>query len=179
MPLVASSSVSWIQLIDSGSEAISTMLKSRNRNGETHEIRSGTRDLVACPTGAFLGSLLHVAALIGGPAWIAAIGAPYWVVESAERGTWIAPVGGLTITALMWLCSTYAFSGAGFLRPVPLLRTGLFSIALVCLLRGILLLPIVLLLNPESIARIGTFEIVASLIWAVIGLFFALGLREV
>jgi len=134
--------------------------------------------LVLAGTSAFLGGLLHVLALIGGPVWIAAIGAPYRVVESAERGTWIAPVGGLTIAALMWLCSTYAFSGAEFFRRVPQLRTGLFSVTLVCLLRGIFLLPIVLLLHPDLTAHVDTFEIVASLIWTVIGIFFALGLRD-
>lgn len=135
--------------------------------------------LVFAGTGAFLGGLLHVVALIGGPVWIAAIGAPYWFVESAQQGTWIAPVGGLTITGLMWLCSAYAFSGAGWLRPVPLLRTGLSSIALVCLLRGIFLVPIVLLLHPELTVQIGTFEIVASPVWAAIGMFFAVGLRDI
>lgn len=135
--------------------------------------------LLIAGTCAFLGGLLHVVALIGGADWIAALGAPYWAVESARQGTWIAPVGGLTISALMWLCSAYAFSGAGWLRPLPLLRTGLFAVALVCLLRGIFLLPIVLLLHPELVARVGPFEIVASIIWTSIGLFFALGLRDV
>ncbi|QBB69499.1 hypothetical protein ELE36_03400 [Pseudolysobacter antarcticus] len=133
--------------------------------------------LMLAGCGGFLGGLLHVVALIGGPRWIAAIGAPPWVVQSAQRGTWIAPVGALVITVLMWLCSAYAFSGAGMLRRLPLLRTGLFSIALVCILRGIVLVPLVVYLHLELMAHIGSFEIIASMIWLIIGLFFAFGLH--
>jgi hypothetical protein len=135
--------------------------------------------LILAGTSAYFGGLLHVIALAGGPVWIAAIGAPWWVVDSARNGTWIAPVGGLIITTLMWLCAMYAFSGAGLLRPVPLLRTGLLFIALVCLSRGILLVPIILLLHPELIGRIGPFETIASLIWTAIGVFFAIGLKGI
>jgi len=45
------------------------------------------------------------------------------------------------------MCSTrtrlvrHAFSAAGHLRRLPLLRVGLGSIALVCLIRGLLLIP--------------------------------------
>jgi hypothetical protein len=135
--------------------------------------------LILAGTSAFSGGLLHVIALVGGPVGIAAIGAPEWAVDSARNGTWIAPVGGLTIATSMWLCAIYAFSGAGLLRPVPLLRTGLLFIALVCLARGILLVPVLLFRHPELIARIGTFEIVASLRWTAIGGFFAIGLKAI
>jgi hypothetical protein len=134
--------------------------------------------LMLAAAGAFLGGLLHLVALCGGPAWIASIGAPDYVVESARQGTWIAPVGALAITVLMWVCSAYALSGAGLLRPIPLLRTALGTIALLCLLRGMALIPF-LLMQPRLITRLGTFDIVASLIWFTIGACFALGLRTV
>lgn len=132
--------------------------------------------LVLAGTGAFFGGLLHIVALIGGPEWIAFFGAPASVVESARQGTWLAPAGSLVITALMWLCSVYAFSGAGWIARLPLLRTGLFAIALVCIARGVVLVPLVLM-RPKLLAHIGTFEIVAALIWLAIGIAYAMGLR--
>jgi hypothetical protein len=140
--------------------------------------RNGNVWLILAGTGAFLGGLLHVLALIGGPEWIAFLRAPEWAVESARQGTWIAPVGAMAITGLMWLCSTYAFSGAGRLRKLPLLRTALFSISFVCMVRGVILIPLVLM-YPALLARIGTFDIAASLIWLAIGVFFGLGLHGV
>lgn len=65
--------------------------------------------LVLAGMGAFLGGLLHIAALLGGSTWIAFFRAPKWIVESAQQGTWIAPVGSIVITGLMWLCSSMLF----------------------------------------------------------------------
>lgn len=125
---------------------------------------------------AFLGGLLHVIALIGGADWIYFFHAPPSVVESARLGTWLAPVSTLLITALMWLCSLYAFSAAGFVRRLPLLRTGLFVVAFICVVRGLIFFPLIMI-DRVWLSRLDTFEIVASVIWLAIGIFFALGLR--
>lgn len=127
---------------------------------------------------AFLGGLLHIIALIGGADWIHFFHAPPSVVESARLGTWLAPVSTLFITVLMWLCSLYAFSAAGYLRRLPLLCTGLFVVAFICIARGLIFFPLILI-NSAWLKRLDTFEIVASVIWLAIGIFFALGLRAV
>lgn len=129
-------------------------------------------------TSAFLGGLLHIIALLGGADWIHFFHAPPSVVESARQGTWLAPVSTLLITALMWLCSLYAFSAAGFVHRLPLLRTGLFVVAFICVVRGLIFFPLIMI-NPAWLKRLDTFEIVASVIWLAIGIFFALGLRAV
>ncbi|MBI3285481.1 MAG: hypothetical protein HYZ65_11635 [Burkholderiales bacterium] len=135
--------------------------------------------LLFAAAGAFLGGLLHVViALANRPEWIAFFRAPDWVVQSASQGTWLAPVSGLVIAGLMWLCSVYACSAAGLLPRLPRLplpRTGLFTTAAICLLRGVILLPL-LLWHPRLLQHIDTFEVAAALIWFAIGLCFALGL---
>lgn len=125
---------------------------------------------------AFLGGLLHIVALIAGPDWIAFFHAPAEIVASARQGTWLAPVSSLVITGLMWLCSFYAFSGAGLFPRAYLLRTGLGVIAAICILRGVIAIPL-LIWRPEIWNYLGWFELIASLIWLSIGLFYAVGLR--
>jgi hypothetical protein len=128
-------------------------------------------------TGAFLGGLLHVVAMVAGPDWIAFFQAPAVIVESARNGTWLAPVSGMVITGLMWLCSYYAFSGAGLFRKPYLLRAGLATIASVCILRGVIAIPLVIW-HPILWSHLGWFDLIASLIWLSIGIFYAFGLKQ-
>jgi hypothetical protein len=85
----------------------------------------------------FAGAILHVAALIGGPSWIAFVGAPREVVESASRGTWLAPVGAIGITALLLLL-------AAVFRTFPFLRSTLTFFALIFIARGLIIVPALL-----------------------------------
>lgn len=117
------------------------------------------------------GTMVHIAAIAGGPRWFEFFGAPPAVVASARAGTWLAPVGSLLIAGLMALCTAYALSALGRVRRLPLLRLGLFAIASVCLLRS-LALPLAALRWPQLI---NTFEQVAAAVWGLAGLGFALG----
>jgi hypothetical protein len=122
---------------------------------------------------AVLGALVHVAAILGGPAWYAWFDAPPFVVESARRGTWLAPVSAAAIAALMALCAAYAFSAAGAIRRLPLLRLMLGGMAAVCLLRALVVWPL-LATHPELR---NLFTVVASLVWGLAGAGFAVGCR--
>lgn len=121
---------------------------------------------------ALLGAAIHVAAIFGGPSWYAFFGAPPAIVESARAGTWVAPVGALVIAGLMAICASYAASALGLVPKLPLLRTGLASIAVVCLLRAFVLIPLAIK-HPELR---NTFEVAAAFIWGCAGLGFAVGL---
>ena len=123
--------------------------------------------------GAAFGALIHVAAILGGPAWYVFFRAPAAIVASAQAGTWLAPASALAIALAMGVSSAYAFSAAGFLPRLPLLRLCLATVALVCLLRGIALLP-VLILRPSLV---DTFAVVSSLVWFVVGVGFAMSFR--
>jgi hypothetical protein len=70
---------------------------------------------------------------------------------------------------MVW--ALYAFSGAGIIRRLPLLRTALILISAVYLLRAFSLLP-VLILQPELV---DTFALVSSLVVLAYGLAYSLG----
>jgi hypothetical protein len=122
---------------------------------------------------AIIGSLIHVAAIPAGPAWYAYFGAPAGVVASARDGTWPAPAGALVIALLMATCAWYACAALGTVRRPPLLRTGLATMAVICLVRALLLPPLAFT-HPELR---NTFEVVAAIVWGLAGLGFALGVR--
>ncbi len=138
---------------------------------------TGQRSLLVAGGAALAGGALHVAALVGGPRWIAALGAPAAIVQLAREGSWLVPAGGIGITLLMWLCAAYAFSGAGRWTRLPLLRSGLAGIALVCTARAMLVVPL-LAMRAHLPAHVVHFEIVAAFIWFAIGLAYLLGLAS-
>jgi hypothetical protein len=120
---------------------------------------------------AAVGAAIHLAAILGGPAWYAFFDAPPFIVASARAGTWLAPVGAAVIAGLMTLCAAYAASALGLVRRLPLLRLGLAAIAAMCLVRALLLIPAVVR-YPELL---NTFQLVASAVWGLAGLGFAVG----
>jgi hypothetical protein len=120
---------------------------------------------------AALGALIHIAAVRAGPSWYAFFGAPPAVVASARAGTWPAPAGAIVIGLLMAICAWYACAALGMVRRPPLLRTGLATMAAVCLPRALILAPLAVT-HPELR---NTFEVVAAIVWGLAGIGFALG----
>lgn len=136
---------------------------------------SPRRWLLAAGLGSTAGALLHVVVALSGRAdWVAFFRAPAIIVRSMRDGGWLGPLTGLAIGALMQIAGCYAFSGAGLLPRLPLLRPGLIVLAATCLLRG-LLVPLSLLVHPALITRYERFDGVAAAIWGGIGLCFAIG----
>lgn len=129
---------------------------------------------------AAAGALLHVAILIGGPDWYAFFGAPQGLVEMARAGNPRAPISCLVIAAILLLFAAYAFSGAGMIRRLPLLRTVLVLIASLLILRGILFIPLVLW-RPGALAGIcdcrsvDTFIVATSIVCLALGIGYAVG----
>lgn len=122
---------------------------------------------------SLVGVAIHVAAIMGGPSWYAFFGAPPQIVDSARAGTWLAPVSTAGIAALMGIWAVYACSALGVMRRLPLLRPMLAGIAMVCVLRALVLVPVALT-RPELI---NLFEIVAALVWGAAGIGFIAGFR--
>jgi hypothetical protein len=131
-----------------------------------------------------IAALLHLMVPLGGPAWYAFFGAPQRLVRMAEAGALHPVVSCVVIAALLCVCSAYAFSGAGLLPPLPLLRLGLTGMAAVFLLRGVGFIALEWL-RPGSLTRISgsqgidTFLVVSSLVCLLIGLAYALGLISI
>lgn len=118
-----------------------------------------------------LAALLHLAVIVGGPAWYRFFGAGERLARAAERGSPTPAVVTLFIACILALWAAYAFSGAGLVRRLPLLRTGLVVISAIYLLRGLVLFP-ALLLKPQLV---DSFAIWSSVVVLVYGAAYAIG----
>ena len=117
-------------------------------------------------------SLLHLGCIIGGPEWYRFFGAGEGVARAVARGSWVPAIITLGIAAVLAIWAVYAFSGAGLIARLPLLRTGLIVISTIYLLRGMVLI------FPSAFQRPDLSE--AFLRWSsaivlVFGLVYAIG----
>ena len=124
-------------------------------------------------------SLLHVLIIIEGGDWYRFFGAGEGMAQLAERGSMYPVIVTSSIAIVLGLWALYAFSGAGTIVRLPLLRPILILIALIFLLRGVLGIPTVTFMDhPYAIELRGrmTFMIVSALISLGIGLFYLFGI---
>lgn len=124
----------------------------------------------------FAGALLHIAVLIGGAEWIAFVGAPAAIVQSAERGTWLAPASTLAIAALLGVLAVYALSASGALPRLPFVRPVLALFAAIFVLRGLIVAPALLQGRVNWAAPIDVFIIASSAAILLLGIALGLGL---
>lgn len=122
-------------------------------------------------------ALLHGAALCMGPGWIAAMGAPQNIVDSAAQGTMLAPMAISAIGLCLFVVGLCAWSAAGKIRPLPLARP------LLCLTAGVLVLraaaqPVLLAILPTVRAQRTPFEALTAVLCLLLGGAFYLGLRS-
>lgn len=116
-------------------------------------------------------SLLHIGCIIGGPDWYRFFGAGEQMATMAEQGSMTPTLITLGIAAVLAIWAGYAFSGAGLLPRLPLLRTGLVTISAIYLLRGLVLIP-ALVINRGDVMP---FVLWSSLIVLVYGVAYAVG----
>lgn len=123
-------------------------------------------------------SLLHLATIGGGPAWYRFFGAGEAMARLAARGSaWPALVTSC-IAAILAIWALYAFSGAGMIRRLPVLRPILALIAAIYLARGLLGVPVVLLVQDPYLDELKgrmVFMMVSSLVCIALGLCYAAG----
>jgi hypothetical protein len=122
-------------------------------------------------------ALLHLACIvIGAPAY-RYFGAGEIIADLARRGSpYVAEVTGV-LGLFSATFALYALSGAGVLRPLPLLRTGLVAIGVGHALRGAIVFPQVLLLGAEP-HRLPLRFAVLSGAALVIGLLYLIGVAR-
>lgn len=115
--------------------------------------------------------------ILGGASWYAFARAPEYIVLSAREGTLTATVGAIAIAiaiaTLMFICSFYAFSGAGLIRKIPMLKSALVTISLLCLIRGAYVAPLFFELH-----QLGVWHVVASSLWFFVGTCFLAGVLQ-
>ena len=116
-------------------------------------------------------SLLHLGCIIGGPDWYRFFGAGEQMATMAEQGSMTPTLLTSGIAAILAIWAAYAFSGAGLLPRLPLLRTGLVVISAIYLLRGLALIPALIINGGEVMP----FVLWSSLIVLVYGLAYSVG----
>ncbi|OWQ96751.1 hypothetical protein CDQ91_11200 [Sphingopyxis witflariensis] len=116
-------------------------------------------------------ALLHMGCILGGPKWYRFFGAGEDMARAAARGEWTPALITLAIASILLVWAAYAFSGAGSLRRLPLLRTGLVVITTIYLLRAIVFVPLHLW-RPQ---HTDSFAIWSSLIVFVYGAVYTAG----
>jgi len=118
---------------------------------------------------AGLTAIWHLLMIVGGPDWYAFAHAPKYIVESARQHTFVAPIAAVFIAGLMFACTVYSFSGAGLIRRVPLLKSALITISMICLIRALVTVPYLIR------AKLDVWNMVASFGWFFVGVCFLLG----
>jgi len=116
---------------------------------------------------------LFQAVITFSPTWSQYFGAPKELVSNVP----LLYVTGFAMTVIFFIFGLYAMSGGGWLRPLPLLRLGLLGIGCVYILRGLLFIPILLMMtghmrSSEPIPRTG---LASSLVSLFIGLLYLFG----
>ncbi|WP_029415300.1 hypothetical protein [Brevundimonas bacteroides] len=119
-----------------------------------------------------LAAVLHLAVILGGPAWYRFFGAGERMARMAERGAIGPTLITIGIATVLSVWAAYAFSGAGLIPRLPLLKTALVLITAVYLLRGLVLVP-ALALNWGGVTP---FVLWSSLIVLVYGVVHLIGL---
>lgn len=122
-----------------------------------------------------IATALHIGIIFGGSDWYRFFGAGEEMAVMSEQGSWLPQVMTLTIAMILLLWACYAFSGAGLLPRLPLLRPTLLVITTIYLVRGLALIPL-WLGWPE---QINAFWVWSSLICLLYGLFYAAGSWQV
>jgi hypothetical protein len=132
----------------------------------------GTPWLVAGAGLSAAAAVLHLAVIAGGPAWYRFFGAGEQMARMAERGHLYPPLITTGIATVLAVWVACAISGAGLMARLPLLRTALVIITAIYLLRGLLIVPVALIVPyPE-----GAFDYWSSVIVLAYGLVHAAGL---
>jgi hypothetical protein len=113
----------------------------RHRTGMTTAPRPGRAALLAGAAGSFAVAALHVAIVaIGAPAY-RFFGAGERMARDAAAGSLAPPALTVGLVAVFAVWGCYALAGAGGIRHLPWLRLGLATIAAIYTLRGLILVP--------------------------------------
>lgn len=119
-------------------------------------------------------ALLHLGCIYFGAPWYRAFGAGEQMARLAEQGSSHPTIITLGITTVLAIWSIYAFSAAGVIVKLPLVRVALVVITSIYLLRGIV--GLFLIVNP--IGRTPEFWLWSSIICLVIGVVHLLGVKK-
>lgn len=133
------------------------------------------KTLIVAGSLSLMAAVAHVAIIIGGPDWYRFFGAGEDMANMAEQGALYPALVTALIAAVLTIWGLYAFSAAGLMRRLPLMKTALVIITTIYLLRGLVGLFGVALVgsvdNPflNELQKEATFMWISSLICLVFG----------
>lgn len=107
----------------------------------------GSRLLTVCAVVDLALALLHVAAIFFGETGARFFTAPRFVFELIRTGSWLIVPVCLVIVAILGTFALYAWSAAGRMRRLPWLRGVLVTVGSIFTLRGLALLPQLILMQ--------------------------------
>lgn len=84
-----------------------------------------------------MAALLHIACIYFGAPWYRLLGAGEQMAQQAEQGSLMPAIITSGIVFVLFIWSLYAFSAAGLLTKLPLMRLALIMITSIYLIRGI------------------------------------------
>lgn len=122
-----------------------------------------------------IAALLHLAIIVGGPAWYRFFGAGERFARAAAAGRIYPGAVTVGIASMLGLWAGYALSGAGVLPRWPLLPAALCAITGIYLLRGLAVLPLLVFARSKATP----FLVGSSLVCLCFGLVHLLGLLQV
>jgi hypothetical protein len=122
-----------------------------------------------------IAAVLHVCIVFKGASWYRFFGAGESFAVAAEQGKFWPPAITLGIALVLFSWSAYALSGAGLMRPLPLLPLALLAITGVYLLRGAVLIPLLLFARSKATP----FLVWSSVVCLIYGIVHAVGLAQV
>jgi hypothetical protein len=116
--------------------------------------------------------------IAGGAEWYRFFGAGEQMARNAERGSIFPAVITACIAAILGVWALYGLSGGGVIRRLPFLRLAVTLIAAVYLARGVLGIPLVMMIDDPYMNQLKakmTFMVVTSAICVALGLCYAIG----
>lgn len=130
--------------------------------------------LVAAGCLSAVAALMHVGCIIFGAPWYRFFGAGEQMAVMAEQGLLKPTIITSIIVAVLSIWSLYAFSAAGLIGRLPLMRLALIVISMIYLIRG--LAGFYFISNP--IGRSPEFWVWSSVICLSIGMLHLVGIKQ-
>ena len=128
---------------------------------------------------SFFASLLHIACIFCGPDWYLFFGAGERMAQLSSAGDPYPTIVTIAISSILAVWGLYAWSGAGLIVKLPLLKTCLVLITAVYLVRGVVgLFAPFLTSDPVVHQNSMTFWVVSSVICCVYGMYYLLGTKK-
>jgi hypothetical protein len=129
--------------------------------------------LIAGAIASGVAAILHVGCIVYGAPWYRFFGAGEKMAGLSEKGSLVPTMVTSCIVAVLSGWAIYAFSGAGVIAPLPLLRETLIAITSIYLIRAVAGIPLAFIDRERS----KIFWLWSSIICLVIGLVYLIGLQ--